>query len=234
MTLPKDNQTLQTIHTSSTLQEKQAQGAALFAGFTQEDFDVFTIPGLEPRMEALIGLVRPKLNLLGERLSPALSVLCGEEMFPHVAKHARRTINPPIDTWVAFAHNKRGYKAHPHFQIGLFESHLFIQFAIIYECTNKLIFAGHALDKLSEIQALVPQHYVWSGDHMVPEGTRHSDMDEQELEKLLGRLKTVKAAEALCGLHLDRKDPLLADGEKLIRTIEQTFETLIPLYRMAF
>ncbi len=81
MTLPKDNQTLQTIHTSSTLQEKQAQGAALFAGFTQEDFDVFTIPGLEPRMEALIGLVRPKLNLLGERLSPALSVLCGEEMF---------------------------------------------------------------------------------------------------------------------------------------------------------
>ena len=37
----------------------------------------------------------------------------------HVAKHARRSVNPPIDTWVAFAPNKRGYKMLPHFQIGL-------------------------------------------------------------------------------------------------------------------
>ncbi|MBJ6363247.1 YktB family protein [Paenibacillus sp. GCM10012307] len=233
MTPSKVHQTLQTLHISETPQEKQPQ-EALFAGFTQEDFDVFTIPGLEPRMEALIRLVRPKLNLLGERLSPELSVLCGEEMFPHVAKHARRTINPPNDTWVAFAHNKRGYKAHPHFQIGLFESHLFIQFAVIYECKNKSIFADHAQNKLKEIIDLVPSHYVWSSDHMIPEGTRHGDLGKQGLETLLARLKTVKAAEALCGLQLDRNDPLLRDGERLIRTIEQTFQTLLPLYRMAF
>lgn len=74
--------------------------------FQDVDFDVFTIPGLEARMDALIKTARPKLNELGERLAPALSQLTGEEMYAHVAKHARRSVNPPNDTWVAWAANK--------------------------------------------------------------------------------------------------------------------------------
>ena len=72
-------------------------------GFTDQDFDVFSVPGLEARMEVLIERVRPKLEALGAELSPYVSALAGEEMFVHVAKHARRTVNPPIDTWVAWA-----------------------------------------------------------------------------------------------------------------------------------
>ncbi|MDQ0168823.1 uncharacterized protein YktB (UPF0637 family) [Paenibacillus tundrae] len=72
-----------------------------FSGFNNRDFDVFQVPGLEPRMEMLIERVRPKLEALGAELAPYLTELCGEEMFVHVAKHARRTVNPPIDTWVA-------------------------------------------------------------------------------------------------------------------------------------
>lgn len=216
-----------------TVQPQTApEAGAVFFG--QEDFDVFAIKGLEPRMEALIRLIRPKLHLLGERLAPSLSVLCQEEMFAHVAKHARRTINPPNDTWVAFAPNKRGYKAHPHFQIGLFQSHLFIQFAIIYECRNKQLFAQQALDKLDELRQTVPGHYVWSGDHMVAGGTPHQEMSREALHSLIARLQHVKAAEVLCGLELDRHDPLLQDGERLIAVIEQTFETLLPLYRLSF
>lgn len=41
-----------------------------FNGFKKEDFDVFTIDGLEERMEALIATVRPKLEALGETFSP--------------------------------------------------------------------------------------------------------------------------------------------------------------------
>ncbi|WP_270172115.1 YktB family protein [Paenibacillus sp. SYP-B4298] len=219
-----------------TVQHSQAapDADAAFYGFAPEDFDVFAIEGLEPRMEALIRLVRPKLHLLGDRLAPSLSVLCQEEMYAHVAKHARRTINPPNDTWVAFAANKRGYKAHPHFQVGMFESHLFIQFAIIYECRNKQQFAREALERLEELRQIVPGHYVWSGDHMVAGGTPHREMTDEALRTLIARLQQVKAAEVLCGLELNRHDPLLQDGERLITTIEQTFETLLPLYRMSF
>lgn len=205
-----------------------------FAGFSDDDFDVFAIPGLEPRMDALISHIRPKLHELGERLSPFLTELCGEPMFPHVAKHARRTINPPNDTWVAFAPGKRGYKMFPHFQIGLFGSHLFVQFAIIYESDNKSVFADHALMQLDDIQAHIPADYVWSGNHMVPGGDTQGELGRDGLAALLQRLRTVKASEALCGIIIDRADPLLADGEAFIAKAEDTFRTVLPLYKMAF
>lgn len=42
-----------------------------FSGFTAKDFDVFEIPGLEPRMEVLIQQVRPKLEAIGEEIAPS-------------------------------------------------------------------------------------------------------------------------------------------------------------------
>lgn len=69
--------------------------------FTADDFDVFKIDGLDPRMDALKERIQPKLQALGEHFSQKLSVMTGDEMHPHVEKHARRTVNPPNDTWVA-------------------------------------------------------------------------------------------------------------------------------------
>lgn len=205
-----------------------------FKRFDERDFEVFEISGLESRMDALIARVRPKLYQLGDKFSQSLGELCGEEMFTHVAKHARRTVNPPNDTWVAFANNKRGYKAHPHFQIGLWPTHVFVQFAIIYECPNKNIFAERALDELDSVRRAVPDHFVWSKDHMVPTGLTHSELADAELADLLTRLKTVKASELTCGIHIGRGDPLLADGAAFMKRAEETFKTLLPLYRMAF
>ena len=48
-----------------------------------------------------------------------MSRAIGAEAFAHVAKHARRTVNPPDDTWVAFAPDKRGYKKHCHFKVAV-------------------------------------------------------------------------------------------------------------------
>src|SRR5699024_2085914 len=84
--------------------------------FTEKDFKVFDIEGLEPRMNALIENIRPKLENLGSHFSEYLTELTGEEQFAHVAKHARRKTNPPDDTWVSFSTNPRGYKMMPHFQ----------------------------------------------------------------------------------------------------------------------
>ncbi|WP_373229861.1 DUF1054 domain-containing protein [Cohnella sp.] len=208
--------------------------AAAFAGFGERDFEVFEIGGLEARMDALIERVRPKLHLIGDKLTPSLSELCGEEMFTHVAKHARRTVNAPNDTWVAFANNKRGYKAHPHFQVGLWSTHVFVQFAIIYECPNKNVFAERALAELDSVRASVPGSFVWSKDHMVPTGSVHSELTNDELSELFMRLKTVKASELTCGIHVLRGDPLLADGEAFLKQVKETYRTLLPLYQMAF
>ncbi|MBB6671104.1 YktB family protein [Cohnella nanjingensis] len=205
-----------------------------FPGFAEVDFEALKTPGLEGRMEAIIHQVRPKLTALGETLAPVLAGLCDEPMYPHVAKHARRSVNPPDDTWVAWSRHPRGYKAHPHFQIGLWSTHLFIQFAIIYESPNKSVFAERAARELDSVRSAVPADYVWSKDHMLPKGTPHREMSDEELTAWLARLKTVKAAEVTCGLHLRRGDPLLADGDALLGRAEEVYRTLMPLYKLSF
>ena len=118
------------------------------------DFDLFLIDGLENRMTALQTLVQPKFEMLGRHFSDRLSAHGTNEFFPHVAKHARRTVNPPTDSWVAFAPSKRGYKALPHFQIGLWETHLFIIIAVIYENPDKKGIAERLVQKTSTITSL--------------------------------------------------------------------------------
>lgn len=202
-------------------------------GFGPSDFDVFRIDGLEPRMAALIERIRPKLTELGARLAPELSAMAGEEMFAHVAKHARRTVHPPNDTWVAWAANKRGYKMLPHFQFGLFESHAFAQFAIIYECEQKASFARALEASAGETLRRLPDGFVWSMDHMKPDGTPLREMTEQSLQASARKLAESKSAEALVGIRLDRDDPLLASGDRLRKTMLEAFEALMPLYRMS-
>lgn len=205
-----------------------------FAGFSNQDFDALTVPGLEPRMESIITHIRPKLETLGNTLSPYLSALCGEEMYPHVAKHARRKVNPPIDTWVAWATSKRGYKALPHFEVGMFSTHLFIIFAVIYESPNKAVFSNYLLKHAGKVVKETPREFYWSMDHMAPEGTSHQDLTGASLKEMAEKLKTVKKAEIMCGLRLERNDPILSDGDKLTETIERTFAALLPLYKASF
>jgi uncharacterized protein YktB (UPF0637 family) len=201
--------------------------------WTEKDFDIFEIPGLEPRMEALIGQVRPKLQQLGEELAPLLSELTGQELFPHVAKHARRTVNPPKDTWVAWANSKRGYKALPHFQVGLWSTHLFAQFAVIYECPTKGEFAGKLETEMDSVLEEIPNTYYWSGDHTKPEVLWQRDMEEADLKQLIHRLKMVNKAEMLCGFQWKRDEAIHLSGQAFLEDVQRKLKTLIPLYKLA-
>ncbi|MBE4908884.1 DUF1054 domain-containing protein [Bacillus luteolus] len=204
-----------------------------FKGFTNEDFNVFTIEGLDARMEALKETIRPKLEALGEHFSPTLSTIVGEEMFFHVAKHARRSVNPPKDTWVAFANNKRGYKMVPHFQIGLWETHLFIWFAVIYEANGKEMF-GKSLEKnITKINELIPSDFVWSMDHTKPEVISNQGLSQDDLLSMFTRLQTVKKAEILCGITIDRNTAVEMTSDQFIQKVDDTFKQLIPLYQLS-
>lgn len=200
----------------------------------QAAFNVFEVPGLEARMEALIANVRPKLTTLGGEMQPFFSQLCGQEMFPHVAKHLRRTVHPPNDTWVAWASAKRGYKALPHFQFGMWGTHIFVQFAVIYESPNKATFAEKLERNLSVVQAKIPANFEWSMDHMKPTGTKHSEMTADDFTVMIHKLRNVKASEVTCGVRIERDDPILQDGTKLAAYIEEVYNTLLPLYRLSF
>lgn len=204
-----------------------------FSGFNEHDFNVFSIDGLEERMEGLKSIIRPKFEMLGTHFSPTLSSLTGDEMFIHVAKHARRSVNPPNDTWVAFATNKRGYKMLPHFQIGLWGTHVFAWFALIYEAPMKAEYGRLLQENWEEIKAAIPEHFVWSVDHMKPEVLKQSELSDDEFEAMFTRLQTVKKAELLCGITISREEISQMSGNEFIEKIDETFKALMPLYRLA-
>ncbi|MFJ5765330.1 YktB family protein [Lysinibacillus sp. NPDC093210] len=199
--------------------------------WTNKDFNVFQINGLEQRMDALDSCVRPKFSKLGENFSAFFSSHLGEEFYPHVAKHARRTVNPPNDSWVAFAPYKRGYKALPHFQIGLWSTHLFIVLAIIYEAPQKNLMAERLLANKTLLQQL-PDEFIVSGDHMSPAAISLQDAKEEKLEELLIRLRDVKKGEFLVGRHISKEEAIKMTAKQFQQLTEETFQTLLPIYKI--
>ena len=87
--------------------------------FTSADFKIFDLSEFNERMGAIILKIRPKLTSIGEALAPKISELVDRPLFVHVAKHARRTVNPPDDTWAAFGADQRGYKKDVHFKVAV-------------------------------------------------------------------------------------------------------------------
>jgi uncharacterized protein YktB (UPF0637 family) len=79
-------------------------------GFSQNDFRIFSIEGFSARLQQIHERVRPRLVLLGKELAPELASRTQIEFFPHVATHARSSVNPPPETWVAWGPSPKGYK----------------------------------------------------------------------------------------------------------------------------
>ncbi|MBP3040785.1 DUF1054 domain-containing protein [Bacillaceae bacterium Marseille-Q3522] len=201
-----------------------------FNGFTKTDFNTFTIDGLDKRMKAIQERIQPKFQAIGQPLTDYLSQKIGNEMFLHIARHARRSVNPPNDTWLAIAANKRGYKMLPHFQIGLFDDHVFLWLAFIYELPNKTEIAKIFLKNMKTIKETIPNEYVLSLDHMKKFA---APIKEINFKNTLEHFRDVKKAELLIGRHVAATDPILKNGGQFMKLAEETFDTLIPLYKLS-
>lgn len=201
--------------------------------FETKDFDLFHIDGLEERMNVLIEQLRPKFYEFGDELSSKLAEITDEPMFPHVAKHARRKTNPPNDSWVAFAASKRGYKMMPHFQICVWESHVLIQWGIIYEAKNKVVFAEALEKNLSTIRQQLPNHFEWYKDHMKPEGTPMAQLSDSELLDFARRLKFNRNGEIMVGLRIDKANALALTKDEFYKLTLDTWSKLNLLHVLA-
>lgn len=204
-----------------------------FSGFTEADFDVFEVPGLELRMEALKANLRPKLQQLGEDFYGYLSELLGTPMYAHVAKHARRTVNPPKDSWVAFSFDKRGYKKHAHFQIGAWQTHAFATFGLIYESPLRHSYARELKAHADEVVSRVPRDYIWIPNHMDPGWIPAKDVTAEKLTELANKMASGRQGELLVGIRIPRAEAVQMSGITFEQKVAQCFETLAPLYELA-
>lgn len=198
--------------------------------FKTNDFKAFTVDGLDNRMEALNKHVRPQLHELGEYFSQYLEATTREVFYPHVAKHARRSVNPPKDTWVAFATNNRGYKMLPHFQIGLFENQLFVMYGVMHEAKDK---AQRVKVFEEQFHTLInlPSDYSLSLDHMSQEKTYIKDMSDDEIQSAIDRVKKVKKGELFVARTLAPNADELKTDKSFLNFLEETFEQLLKFYK---
>ena len=194
--------------------------------FKPKDFKAFNVEGLDARMEALNEYIRPQLHELGEYFSDFFT---SQTFYPHVAKHARRSVNPPKDTWVAFATSKRGYKILPHFQIGMFEDQLFVMFGIMHEAKDKATRAKVFERKFKAIQQL-PDDYRVCLDHMKPDKPFIKDLTDDDLKEAIQRAINVKKGEFFIARAITPQDKRLKSDKAFIAFLEETFDQFLPFY----
>lgn len=204
-----------------------------FTGFTETDFSVFDVPGFDERMDALKIHLRPKLEQLGRDLTPILTDMFEVPIYAYVAKHARRRVNPPINSWVALSFDKRGYKKHPHFEIGAWGTHAFAIFGFLAESPARSEFSGKLKIHAQEVLQKISPNYIWIPDHTRPSGILSSDMSASRLKDLATRMNVNKQGELLCGLQVPRSEAVHLNGQAFETMVLRCFENMRPLFRMA-
>ncbi|MGX7245602.1 DUF1054 domain-containing protein [Enterococcus quebecensis] len=197
--------------------------------FTEKDFDVFTIEGLDPRMEGIRSIIQPKFQELDDYFADQLGEKLETEFFVHIAQHRRRTVYPPENTWSALSQKKRGYKMEAHFQLGIWPDYLFMWLSLIDNPKSEKEIAQVFLDNQALFDQLDDDFYL-SIDHTQPEIER---LNETDLEKHLIRFRDVKKGEFQIGRIIKKTDDLLNDPEKARDYMLKTYEELVPLYQLA-
>jgi uncharacterized protein YktB (UPF0637 family) len=197
-------------------------------GFTHEDFEVFGIPTFPERMKGIQERVRPKLTALGEDLQPALNKLAKSDVFPHVAKHARRTVNPPPETWVAFGPSARGYKKYGYFGLVVSRSGLHTRIVVKDEAPDRPQMAKVLMDRAAALAKVFAKQTVARYDRWnyvgLPELAKPtSDFWKGVAEELA---KKTGGLDVGVGWSVDRALKL-TDKQVL-----EAFASLLPLYEI--
>ena len=197
--------------------------------FTEKDFDVFTIEGLDQRMAGIRSVIQPKFQELDAYFAEQLGEELETEFFVHIAQHRRRTVYPPENTWSALSQKKRGYKMDAHFQLGIWPEYLFMWLSLIDNPKNEKEIAQAFLDNLKLFKQLPDDFYV-SIDHTQP---KIECLKEADLEKILIRFRDVKKGEFQIGRIISKTDQMLNDPDKARAYMLQTYEALLPFYQLA-
>jgi len=206
-----------------------------FDGFTAKDFHVFAISDFAGRMAAIRKQIQPKLYALAEEISPKLKAVAGSDIFFHVAKHMRRTVHPPDDTWVAFSPEKRGYKKAPHFKMAISHHCVRFLFEVGPEFAEK---AKWAKTWQREVARLAGSLKKGSGlgwykdEHDEEPSAVLASLSSQEIGQLGGELTRRKGGQLVFGRRLDQSEVLRQTPKSFEQVALATFTELSPLYRL--
>ncbi|HLW70331.1 MAG TPA: DUF1054 family protein [Candidatus Binataceae bacterium] len=197
-------------------------------GFTAGDFAVFKVEGFNQRMQQIYAHVRPKLIKLGDELAPELARKTHMEFFPHVAKHARRTVNPPPETWAAFGPSPRGYKRYGYLALCISGAGLHARAVVKSEADNRSAMASNlkarAAQLVKEFKGTKISRYDKWDFTQLPEG----EAATPEFFTTLAEGLAKKTGGLDLGFGWNVRESIRLDRAELL----EAFRELEPLYRL--
>jgi uncharacterized protein YktB (UPF0637 family) len=203
--------------------------------FTEADFNVFAIEEFEGRMNALRSRLRPKLESIGRSLLPEIGHATGTEAFAHVARHARRTVNPPDDTWVAFAPDQRGYKKHPHFKVAVSRNCVRFLFEAGPEHADRKRWATawkKSAPRLAPVLRRVKGLAWFKNEHDEEPAALLADMETAALGQLADELTRTRDGQMVLGRVVGAAAAVKWTEAQCRTAALETFRALAPLYRL--
>lgn len=205
------------------------------SAFGAADFRVFEVKGFQPRMTELRSRIRPKLESFGKSLLPGVQRTTGEATFVHVAKHARRTVNPPDDTWVAFAGDARGYKKHPHFKVAVSRRYVRFLFEVGPEHADKKRWAGawkRNAPKLGPVLRRIGDLGWFKNEHDDEPAAPLADLAPETLAGLADELTRTRDGQFVVGRAVPSAEAARWTEAQYRAAALETFRALAPLYRL--
>ncbi len=203
--------------------------------FTSRDFKVFDIAGFEDRMKSLRSRIQPKLAEIGETMAPSVAGLVDQPLHVHVAKHMRRTVNPPNDTWAALGADKRGYKKDVHFKIAVSRNCVRLLFELGPEYYDK---AEWALKWRRDIRAIAAT--LRSGTKLAWFKDEHDERPEADLDGWSGadfaglgqEVIRRRDGHLVIGRRIDCDKFIRMNPAQFKRIALMTFRSVAPLFSM--
>ena len=206
-----------------------------FRGFTPADFKIFDLEGFAPRMGAIRGRIRPKLEAAGRDLLADVTRLGGVPAFAHVAKHMRRTVNPPDDTWVAFAADRRGYKKHCHFKVAVSRNAVRFLFEAGPEHAHKRRWVAawkKDAPKLAPVFRRAKGLAWFKNEHDEMPAAILSELSVEEVGRLADALIRARDGQLVLGRVVTAAEAARWKPADYARAARETFGVLAPLYRL--
>ncbi|HEV8616416.1 MAG TPA: DUF1054 family protein [Methylomirabilota bacterium] len=205
------------------------------ASFNSTDFKVFDVKGFNSRMGEIRARVRPKLEALGHGLAPGVSRATGGQTHAHVARHARRTVNPPDDTWVAFGPDARGYKKHCHFKVAVSRNTVRFLFEVGPEHAEKKRWAAawkKNAPRLGPVLRRVRGLAWFKDEHDEEPAAPLADLSTERLVELADELTRTRDGQLVLGRVIGAAEAARWTDAQYRTAALETFRALAPLYRL--
>jgi uncharacterized protein YktB (UPF0637 family) len=159
----------------------------------------------------------------------------GAPSYAHVARHLRRTVNPPDDTWVALGPEARGYKKAGHFKVAVSRHCVRFLFEVGPKHADKKRWASawkKSAPRLGPVLRRVRGLAWFKNEHDEEPAAPLADLRPEDLAELADEIVRTRDGQLVLGRTVAADEAARWTEAQYRSAALETFRALAPLYRL--